>query len=81
MVLNENEKRAMRAICDDCDDIDGYGFTRMGDMAYALLSEFGNSHVAGGYMSDLDEKGLIDICYDDNEVWVSPNVFAEYRGY
>lgn len=76
-MLNENERKAMRAICWDCDDIDGYGFTRPADMVLAVTAEFDNNgQVAGGYIRDLIEKNLIDMT--DDEVWVEPDVFAEF---
>jgi hypothetical protein len=78
--LNENELKALKAICADCDEIDGYGFDRPKDMKLALLDAFnGNGHVVGGYMNDLCDKGLIDVDIPENEVWVDKEIFAEFR--
>lgn len=76
--LNENEVKAIKAICADCDDIDGYGFTRVADMMLALVNEFKNGQVAGGYVTDLMDKGLIDVDDHEDEVWVEPEVFEAY---
>lgn len=76
--LNENEVRAMKAICADCDELDGYGFTRPTDMVVALAKEFGNGQVAGGYLADLMEKNLIEVDVFDDTVWVEPDVFEAY---
>lgn len=77
--LNENEAKAMRAICADCDEIDGYGFTRPADMAWALFEAFDrNAHVAGGYITSLSDKGLIELDMVDNTVWVEPEVFEQF---
>lgn len=76
--LNESERKAMSVICADCDDIEGYGFTLPSHMALALVDEFKNANVAGGYISDLLEKGLIEIDFYDETVWVEPEVYAEF---
>lgn len=76
--LNDNERKAMSVICGDCDDLDGYGFTRPGDMALALIKEFGNGQVAGGYISDLIERGLIEVDLTENEVWIDPEVYTQF---
>lgn len=77
--LNENERKALSAICADCDEIDGYGFTRIPDMAWALFNAFDrNGQVAGGYITDLRDKGLIDIDAAEDEVWVDPEVYEQF---
>lgn len=76
--LNENERRAMRVICSDCDEIDGYGFTRPIDMVIALVNEFKNGNVAGGYITDLIDKNLIEVDVHDDTVWVEPDVYEEF---
>lgn len=77
MTLNESEKRALSVICNDCDEMDGWGFTRPAYVVPALVKAFdGNAHRAGGYFRDLAEKGCID--HFDDEVWVRPDVFAAY---
>lgn len=77
--LNENERKAMTAICDDCDDLDGWGFDRPSDMMLALLDAFdGNPHRAGGYLKDLIDKGLVEIEPYEDEVWINPDVFEEF---
>ena len=42
--LNENEIKAMNAILETCDDIDGEYFTRLGDAVLALVKIFGNEN-------------------------------------
>lgn len=76
--LNENEAKAMKVICADCDEIDGYGFTRPKDMVMALVKEFKNGQVAGGYIADLMEKGFIEVDVVDDTVWVEPEIFEAY---
>lgn len=76
--LNENEVLAMKAICADCDDIDGYGFTRVDDMVLALVHQFKNGQVSGGYITDLADKGLIEVDYHEDTVWIDPEVFETY---
>lgn len=77
--LNDNEAKAMRAICQDCDEIDGYGFTRISNMCEAVAIAFDrNYHKAGGYISALLDKNLIDMCVIDDEVWVAPDVFEQF---
>ena len=73
--LNENEKRALNAIIETCDDLDGELFTRVTDAGTAVLEEFDyNGHVAGGYITDLINKGFIEIEEDDfygDGMWVN----------
>lgn len=76
--LNENETLAMEAICADCDDIDGYGFTRPASMVLALVKVFHNGYTAGGYIADLMEKNLIEVDVLDDTVWVDHEVYAAY---
>ena len=77
-MLNENETKAIKAICDDCDDIDGYGFTRVTNMVLALMRVFNNGQVVGGYISDLMDKGLIEVEVGEDEVWVNPDIYEAY---
>lgn len=77
--MNENEVKALKAICNDYDEIDGYGFTRPADMAWALFEAFDhNGQVAGGYITSLVDKGLIELDMVDNTVWVSPEVYEQF---
>lgn len=76
--LNENENKALSAICDDCDELDGYGFTRVGDALIALIGVFGDPKVAGGYITDLIKKNLIEFDLHEDEVWVNPDVFEQF---
>ena len=79
MALNDNEKRALKAICDDCDDLDGWGFTRVSSVANVLADVFdGNPQRAGGYIKCLADKGYVDVNVFDDEVWVNPDVFVQY---
>lgn len=77
--MSDNEKKALSAICNDCDELDGWGFTRIADMVMAVCAEFGNNaQVAGGYISDFIAKGIIELDEIGNEVWVKPEIYAEY---
>lgn len=79
MNLSENETKAIRAICKDCDDIEGYGFTRIPDMVYALSVAFEEQMWrVGEFIRIMTEKNLIDIIYDENEVWVEPEVYKQF---
>lgn len=76
--LNANEVKALEVICHDCDDLEGEGFTRLVDIARALLAEFENAQVAGGYIAQLSTKGFIDVDLEEGEVWVSRDVYRQY---
>ena len=76
--MNDNETKAIRAICDDCDELDGWGFTRPGHMVAALLKVFRSGEVAGGYIRDLMDKNVIDVDFRDDTVWVRPEIFEIY---
>lgn len=76
--LNENERKALEIICDDCDDIEGEGFTRLTGVMIELVKHFKNGQVAGGYITDLMSKGLITVEPSENEVWVNAEVFDAY---
>lgn len=80
--LNENEAKALRAICDDCDELDGWGFTRISPMVLAVMAAFDNNgQVAGGYIRDLMDKNLIEADAHEDTVWIEPDVFAEFYPY
>lgn len=69
--LNENERKALGAIIDTCDEIDGEGFTRQVPMMLAVMKVFDNNgQRAGGYIADLINKNLIMIEPTEDEVWV-----------
>lgn len=77
--LNDNERKALEAVCYDCDNLDGWGFTRIWDMCEAVAKAFDNNYQrAGGYIKVLKEKRLIDIHASEDEAWVSPEVFGEF---
>lgn len=77
--LNQYEIKAIKAIVADCDDLDGWGFTRTASMTNAVADEFdGNYQRAGGYIADLIEKGLVEADLACDEVWIAPEVFEEY---
>lgn len=78
--LNWNETIAIKAICDDCDELDGYGFNRPKDVVEVLMEalDLPNKKAAGAYMADLEKKGLIDIDTFEDEIWVNPDVFEKY---
>lgn len=72
--LNENETKALNAIVGTCDEIEGDLFTRLKDAVFALVDEFGDGYVAGGYLVDLMEKGYLDVEEDDfygTGIWVN----------
>lgn len=72
--LNENERKALEAIVETCDDIDGDLFTRRNDAVLALVKLFKDGFRAGGYYIDLLNKGYIDEEPDDfygTGLWVN----------
>lgn len=76
MNLNENEKKALAAIVATCDNLDGDLFTRWSDLMNAVIKAFDmNGQVAGGYVKDLLDKGIIEPDEDDDTygtgVWVN----------
>lgn len=84
--LNDKERKVLSAICNDCDELDGWGFTRPSGMMVALArslgNEFGNGsewgNRIGGYITDLIKKNLIELDLREDEVWVSPEVFEQF---
>lgn len=80
--LNKNEAKVLRAICEGCDEIDGWGFHRPSMMMRDVLQVFERvenlGQVAGGYVRDLIEKDLIEFNAYDDEVWVRPEVFSQF---
>lgn len=59
--LNENEAKALNAIIETCDDLDGDLYTRLSDAVLAVMKTFDyNGQVAGGYIADLMKKGYLD---------------------
>jgi hypothetical protein len=78
-MLNVTEKRIMTAIVADCDEIEGWGFTRVGSMVNAAVDVIdGNYQRVGGYITDLIHKGLIEADLTSDEVWIAPEVFEAY---
>lgn len=73
--LNANETKALNAILEDCDDIEGEYFTRQKDAIKALTKVFGDAKVAGGYFTDLSDKGFLAIDDEDDfygtGIWVN----------
>ena len=84
--LNENERKVLSAICNDCDELDGWGFTRPSGMMVALMRNLGEEFGSGAkkgmsigaYVSDLMKKNLVDLDLQEDEVWVRPDVFEAY---
>ena len=62
--LNENEIKAMNAILETCDYIDGEYFNRLGDAILALCEVFGNGTDAGAYLMALVNKGALEMDED-----------------
>lgn len=77
--LNKNEEKMLRAICEDCDDIDGWGFNRPSMCVQKLIELFDyKAKVAGGYLRDLIDKDLIEFDRYEDTIWVRPEVYAEF---
>lgn len=80
--LNENEAKVLRAICEGCDEIDGWGFHRPSMMMVDVMKAFEGSknqgQVVGGYIRDLIEKDLIEFNAYDDEIWVRPEIFEQF---
>lgn len=77
--LNANEIKALEVICHDCDDLDGEGFTRPGSVITKLLAAFdNNAKVAGGYLTQLIKKGYVQIDTEEDEIWITREVFEKY---
>ncbi len=78
--MNENELKAFNVICADCDELDGYGFTRVSTAILELVKAFDNNgHVAGGYFRSLSDKGVFDYEVIDDEIWVNRDFFEIYE--
>lgn len=77
--LNENEEKMLRAICEGCDEIDGWGFHRPSMVVQDLIKLFDyKAKVAGGYLRDLIDKDLIEFDRYDDTIWVRPEVYSEF---
>lgn len=72
--LNENEMRALFAVIDTCDELDGELFTRLPDvMAKLSLDVFDDPNACGGYVTQLQRKGYLSFEEDDGYgmgIWV-----------
>lgn len=75
--LNENETKALEAICADCDEIDGWGFNRPSDAYEAVANEIG-AYDALSVLYSLEEKGAIELCLIDDTLWVRQEVYATF---
>lgn len=65
--LNENERTALDAIVETCDDLDGDLFTRLEDAMEAVTKALGGNwkrtedrFAAGWYIADLMKEGYLD---------------------
>lgn len=76
--LSENERRAMSAICADCDEIDDWGFDRPSDAYAAAFGEFNSDKVTSDTLNSLMEKDVIEIDLIDDTLWVKPEVYASF---
>lgn len=75
--LNENERKAMSAICADCDEIDGWGFTHPSD-AFEVVAKAVGESVAVKLLDRLNDKNIIDVCVIDDTLWVRPELFEQF---
>ena len=71
--LNENETIALNAIIDTCDEIENDLFTRLSDAMLALVDAFKDGKTAGGYFTDLQAKGYLELEEDAYGVGVWVN--------
>lgn len=72
------ETLAMEVICANCDEIDGYGFTRPVSMVMALVDVFQDGFEVGRQVKKLIDKNLIEVDVIDDTVWVEPEVYKAY---
>ena len=72
------EIKALQAICADCDDIDGEGFTTPEDAFMAVVHQFDSGEQAGECIDGLRAKGVVTIDIYDNTLWVDRDVFAAF---
>ena len=75
--LTNIERKAMEIICNDCDELDGWGFTRPSDACEVVAKEIGQFD-AIKVMSRLHAMDLLDICTIDDTLWVKPEVFGQF---
>ena len=73
--LTDGERRALDIILGTCDEVGNDYYTRLPDMVLALVEKLGNAQAAGGYITALSEKGILDF-EDDYDgygrgVWVN----------
>lgn len=80
MVTKTSKAALIEAICADSDDIDGWGFNRIGSVVATAIEMFGDGRTAGEYVKCLMEDGLIEVYAESDEVWISPEVFEKYCG-
>ena len=73
------EIKALMAICNDCDDIEGEGFTRPADALLLVLGIFrGDGDMAGKCVKALADKGAISFDFEDDTLWVDREVYATF---
>ena len=80
MKLTADEKRALAAIIETCDNLDGDLFTRPADAVLAIIDTLGCSgQAAGGYITSLGNKGILDTEEDGYGLgfWVNVDTIDE----
>lgn len=78
--LTADEKRALAAIIGTCDTLDGDLFTRPADAVLAIIDALGCSgQAAGGYITSLGNKGILDTEEDSYGLgfWVNVDIIGE----
>lgn len=77
--LTTKEQVTFEHICEDCDELDGWGFTRP---SFLFAGEAPNGAEAMKNlvtnMVSLDDKGYIEFNFVEDEIWVNPELFASY---
>ena len=72
------DRMAMEAIASDCDEIDGWGFTRPSEVIGVVGDAIGGELEAIKSISRLNAMNLIDICTIDNTLWMRPEIFEQF---
>ena len=78
MVTSYIDLTAMEAIASDCDEIEGWGFTRPSEVVGVVGDAIGGELEAIKAISRLNTMNVIDICVIDDTLWVRPEVFETF---
>lgn len=75
MEFNDIQKKALKLLVADCDEIDGWGFTTPSEAFIAVSDEIDN---AEDILNQLDSMEAIEVDTFDDTLWVRPEVYDQF---